>query len=124
MICVNELSSLQCHKKEVLKDFLICLSPFAPHIAEELWKQLGEEQSIVLAAFPSYDEKYLMESQIEYPVSFNGKVRFKLSLAADMPKEEIEKTVLCHESSQKWLEGKTVRKIIIVPKKIINIVVS
>jgi leucyl-tRNA synthetase len=124
MICVNELSSLQCHKKEVLKDFLICLSPFAPHIAEELWKQLGEEQSIVLAAFPSYDEKYLMESQIEYPVSFNGKMRFKLSLAADMPKEEIEKTVLAHESSQKWLEGKTVRKIIIVPKKIINIVVS
>jgi leucyl-tRNA synthetase len=124
MICVNELSSLQCHKKEVLKDFLICLSPFAPHISEELWKQLGEEQSIVLVAFPSYDEKFLMESQIEYPVSFNGKMRFKLSLAAEMPKEEIEKTVLAHESSQKWLEGKTVRKIIIVPKKIINIVVS
>jgi len=124
MICVNELSSLQCHKKEVLKDFLICLSPFAPHIAEELWKQLGEEKSIVLATFPSYDEKYLKESQIEYPVSFNGKMRFKLPLAADTPKEEIEKLILAHESSQKWLEGKTVRKIIIVPKKIINIVVS
>ncbi len=124
MICVNELSSLQCHKKEVLRDFLICLSPFAPHIAEELWRELGEENSIVLAAFPRFNEDYLIESQIEYPVSFNGKMRFKLPLAADMPKEEIEKAVLAHESSQKWLEGKTLRKIIIVPKKIINIVVS
>jgi leucyl-tRNA synthetase len=124
MICVNELSSLHCHKKELLKDLLICLSPFAPHIAEELWRVLGEENSIVLAVFPTYNEDYLIESQIEYPVSFNGKMRFKLPLAADMSKEEIEKTVLAHESSQKWLEGKTLRKIIIVPKKIINIVVS
>jgi len=103
---------------------LITLSPFAPHIAEELWQAIKQEGLVLNASFPRFSEEYLKESEIEYPVSFNGKMRFKLPLPAEMTKEEIEKIVLEHENAQKWIEGKTIRKIIIVPKKIINIVVS
>ncbi|ALO15033.1 Leucine--tRNA ligase [Salinivirga cyanobacteriivorans] len=123
MICVNDLADLKCHKRAILKPLTVMLSPFAPHIAEELWQISGHESTIVDAEFPAYDEQYLKEDEIEYPVSFNGKTRFKLSLPADASKDEIEKTVLDHEKSQKYLDGKTPRKVIIVPKRIINIVV-
>ncbi len=123
MICVNDLADLKCHKRAILEPLTIMLSPFAPHIAEELWQISGHQSTIVDAKFPAYDEKYLKEDEIEYPVSFNGKTRFKLSLPAEANKDEIEKTVLDHEKSQKYLEGKAPKKVIIVPKRIINIVV-
>ncbi len=124
MIAVNELSDLKSHKKEILEPLAITLSSYAPHIAEELWSALGHENSITYAPFPKWEEKYLKENTFTYPVSFNGKTRFKLELPADLSKEEIEKAALEAKESQKWLEGKTVRKVIVVPKRIINIVVS
>ncbi|TKG92363.1 leucine--tRNA ligase [Puteibacter caeruleilacunae] len=123
MICVNELSSLKCNKKEVLEGFIGILAPFAPHICEELWKVLGNEGSITEAEFPVLNEDYLKENNFTYPVSFNGKMRFKLELPVDMDRAEIEKTVLENEASQRWLDGKTPKKVIIVPKKIINVVI-
>ncbi len=123
MICVNELTSMKCHKREVLNDLVVILSPFAPHIAEELWHQLGHEGSIVHAVFPQYQEKYLIEASHEYPISVNGKVRAKMEFALDMPKDDIEKAVLASEQVQKWTEGKAPKRVIIVPKKIVNIVV-
>jgi leucyl-tRNA synthetase len=122
MICVNELTDLKCHKKCILEKLLVLLSPFAPHIAEELWQQSGNKPSIADEAFPSYDDKYLVESSIKWPVSFNGKTRFMLELPADMSKNDIEKAALEAPQAQKWIEGKQIRKVIIVPKKIINIV--
>jgi leucyl-tRNA synthetase len=123
MICVNELSSKKCNKKEILEKLLLILAPFAPHIAEELWHRAGNNTSVVDIDFPEYQEKYLKESTLTYPVSFNGKMRFKLDLPADISKEEVEKIVLNHEKSQKWLGDKPPKKIIFVPKKIINVVV-
>ena len=123
MICVNDLTSLKCNKRAVLEPLTILLSPFAPHITEELWRLLGHNDYIYNAEFPGYDEKYLVENEYEYPVSFNGKMRFKIKLPLDMPTDEMEKTVLSHEKAQKWLGGKQPKKVIIVPKKIINIVV-
>jgi len=116
MICTNELTDLKCNKKQILESLAILLSPFAPHITEELWSQLGHNGSIADAPWPILNEEYLKENTIEYPVSFNGKMRFKLALPADMPKDEIEKAVLVHESAQKWLDGKQPKKIIVVPK--------
>jgi len=124
MICANELSDLKCHKKEILESFAVLLSPYAPHITEEIWEAFGNKKSISTASYPIHNEEYLAENNFEYPVSFNGKMRFKLSLPVDMPKVEIEKAALEAEDAQKWLEGKTVRKIIVVPNRIINIVVS
>jgi leucyl-tRNA synthetase len=124
MICVNDLTTKKSRKKAILKEVLITLSPFAPHIAEELWETINQEGLVLNAKFPTFSEEYLIESEVDYPVSFNGKMRFKLPLSAEMKNDEIEKIVLEHENSQKWIEGKTIRKIIIVPKKIINIVVS
>ncbi len=123
MICVNELTSLKCNKRQILEPLLIILSPFAPHITEELWALAGHPKSIYFAEFPDYDEKYLQESMVEYPVSFNGKVRFKIPIAADKAAKEIEEIVLTHELSKKWLQGKTPKKIIVVPGRIINVVV-
>ncbi len=123
MICVNDLTSLKCNKRAVLEPLTILLSPFAPHITEELWRLLGHNDYIYNAEFPGYDEKYLVENEFEYPVSFNGKMRFKIKLPLDMPKDEMGKTVLSHEKAQKWLGGKQPKKVIIVPKKIINIVI-
>ena len=123
MICVNELTDLKCHKKEILEKLVILISPYAPHIAEELWSVLGNEPGISYVAFPEFNEEYIKENIFEYPVSFNGKMRFKLELPVDMPKDEIEKAVLAEEKSQKYIAGKQVRKVIIVPKKIINVVV-
>lgn len=123
MIAVNELTALKCNKNNILSDLLIILSPFAPHITEELWSKMGNSTSIFDAKFPNYDEKYLKESTYEYPVSFNGKVRFKLEMNINTSNEEIESKVLSHEKSKKWLKGKSPKKIIIVPNRIINIVI-
>ncbi len=122
MIAVNELSAQKCNNKAILEQLLVLISPYAPHIAEELWSKLGHEESVAFAAFPTFEEKYLVESEKEYPISFNGKRRFNLSLPLDMSKEEIEKTVMAHEKTQQQLAGREPKKVIIVPGKIINIV--
>lgn len=124
MIATNELNDLKCHKREILEPLVILLSSYAPHIAEEIWQALGYTDTITYAAFPKLEEKYLKEDSFLYPVSFNGKTRFKLELPLSLSREEIEKAAVEAPESQKWLEGKTVRKIIVVPKQIINIVVS
>ncbi len=122
MICVNELNELNCHKRGILEPLTILLSPFAPHICEEIWHQIGHPDSIVTTGFPEFDEKYLDENSFEYPVSFNGKMRFKINFPADLSSEEIEKQILANEMALKWLEGKPARKVVVVPKRIINIV--
>ena len=122
MIAVNELTAQKCNKRSILEPLLILISPYAPHIAEELWSHLGHNTSISRVDFPLFDSKHLVESSKNYPVSFNGKMRFTLELPLDMSKEEIEKTVLVHEKTLAQLEGRTPKKIIIVPGKIINIV--
>lgn len=124
MICVNELTDLRCNKKEVLEQLLIILSPYAPHIAEELWKQTGHEQSITYAAFPEFKEEYLIESSFSYPVSVNGKTRFNYELSLSLSPQEIEKEVLSTEELKKYTEGKTIKKVIVVPNKIVNVVVA
>jgi len=123
MICVNELSKLNCNKRAILKNLVILVSPYAPHIAEELWEKLGYKPSISKEDFPVYDEKYLVEENWEYPVSFNGKLRFKITLPLDITDKEIEEAVINDEKTQKWLRGERPKKIIIVHKKIINVVV-
>ena len=123
MICVNELNDLKSSKRKILEPLTILLSSFAPHIAEELWQICGNLKSISYAEFPTYEEKFLLESTFEYPVSFNGKMRFKLKLPMDIGAKDVEKRVLENESAQKWMEGKTPKKVIFVPKKIINIVI-
>ncbi|MBO0341772.1 leucine--tRNA ligase [Flagellimonas profundi] len=122
MICVNELTSQKCTSKAVLEPLAILVSPYAPHIAEELWSHLGYSDSIAEAPFPTFEEKYLVESSKEYPISFNGKMRFKLELPLDMSKDEIEAAVLAHEKTQAQLGGRTPKKVIVVPGKIVNIV--
>jgi len=122
MICVNELFTLKCSKKEILEPLVILLAPFAPHIAEELYHILGNQGTVCDAAFPICNEAYLVESSVKYPISFNGKVRFMLELPADMPKEEVEKTAMTNEQTIKQLAGATPKKVIVVPGKIVNIV--
>ena len=124
MICVNELGGLKCNKRDVLEKLVVTIAPFAPFIAEELWHQLGHDSTVCDAQWPKYDDKYLAENTANYAISFNGKVRFNLELPVDMSKEEVEKVALSHENSAKWLEGKTIRKVIVVPKKIVNIVLG
>lgn len=125
MICVNELTQQKCHSRDILSQLLVVLAPFAPHVAEELWHTaLGNDTSIVDAKWPEYNEEYLVEKNVTYAVSFNGKARFNMEVAADMPREEVEKTALAHEGAAKWLEGKTIRKVIVVPGKIVNIVLG
>lgn len=124
MICVNELSALKASKKDILNDLLIVLAPFAPHVCEELWEQLGHNTSICDAQWPEYNEAYLVEDTVNYAISFNGKARFNMEFAADTTSETIQETVLADERSQKWMEGKSVKKIIVVPKKIVNIVIA
>ena len=122
MIAVNELTSQKCNKRDILEPLLLLISPYAPHIAEELWSKLGHEVSISTVDFPIFEAKYLVESSKNYPVSFNGKMRFTLELPLDMSKEDIEKTVMAQEKTQVQLAGRIPKKIIIVPGKIINIV--
>ncbi len=125
MIFVNEIQKLKSSKKEILEPFLVLLSSFAPHITEELWSALGNTSSIIEAKFPEFNESYLKESDYEYPVSFNGKMRFKLKLSLDITDAKVvEQMVKEHEQAQKWIEGKQIRKVIFVPRKIINIVVG
>lgn len=122
MICINELQGLKTASREVLQPLLILLAPFAPHIAEELWHAIGEETTIVAAEWPEYDEKLLVEDSFKYPVSFNGKTRFTIELPREASQDEIREAVLSADEAQKWLEGKTPKKVIIVPGRIINIV--
>ncbi|BES62236.1 leucine--tRNA ligase [Dysgonomonas capnocytophagoides] len=122
MICVNELTSLKCNKKAVLEQLVTVIAPFAPHIAEQLWRNLGYTTTVCDAQWPEHNEDYLNEDVINYTISFNGKARFTIEFAADAANNEIESTVLNHANSQKWLEGKTPKKVIIVPKKIVNVV--
>ena len=123
MICVNELYTLKCKKKTILEPLTIILAPFAPHIAEEMYHLLGNTGTVCDAQWPQFNEEYLKESSVNYPVSFNGKVRFTLQLPADMSREEVERTALANEQTQKYLEGKSPKKVIVVPGKIVNIVV-
>ncbi|MBG7612596.1 leucine--tRNA ligase [Polaribacter sp. BAL334] len=122
MIAVNELTALQCNKRSILEPLLILLSPYAPHITEELWSKLGHTNSISTAEFPKFEPKYLVESTKIYPISFNGKMRFTIELSLDLSKEEIEKAVMSNEKTIVQLEGKTPKNVIIVPGKIVNIV--
>ncbi|MES2240590.1 MAG: class I tRNA ligase family protein [Bacteroidota bacterium] len=122
MICVNELSTQNCHSRAILEPLAIVISPYAPHIAEELWSLLGNKDSIATVPFPVFDAKHLVESEKEYPVSFNGKMRFTIKLPLDLTKEQIEEIVMKDERTQKQLDGKTPNKVIIVPGKIINLV--
>jgi leucyl-tRNA synthetase len=123
MICCNELSALKCNKRAILEPLVIALSPFAPHVAEELWEKLGYKESILHATFPTFDNQYLVENSFEYPVSINGKVRAKMNFALDMPKEDIEKIVTASEIVLKWTEGKAPKKVIVVPGRIVNVVI-
>ena len=123
MICVNELQTKKCNKREVLTDLVKIVAPYAPHIAEELWTLLGNEESITKAGFPVCNEAYLKEDAFLYPVMINGKMRAKIELPADASKEEIEKAALAHENVVKWTEGKTPKRVIVVPKKIVNLVI-
>ena len=123
MICVNELSTLKCNKRAVLSDLVVCLAPFAPHVAEELWRALGNSDTVCDADWPEWNEEYLKEDAFPYAISFNGKSRFVLEFAADATREEIEKAVLAHENSRRWMDGKEPKKVIIVPKKIVNVVI-
>ena len=124
MICVNELFSLKCSKKEILNQLVIVLAPFAPHVCEELWDTLGHADSVCDAKWPAYNEEYLVEDTINYTISFNGKARFNMEFPADETSEAIQSTVLADERSSKWMEGKSVVKVIVVPKKIVNIVIK
>lgn len=123
MICVNELSDLKCNKREILEPLIVLISPYAPHIAEELWSKLGHTESIEYVTYPVHNEAYLTEDNFNYPVSFNGKMRFNIELPITLSPKEVEEAALSAPEAQKWLEGKTPKKVIVVPKKIVNIVV-
>ena len=123
MICANELTSLKCNKRAVIEPLVIALAPFAPHIAEELWEELGHKDTVLNARFPEVKEEYLRENAFNYPISINGKVRAQMNFALDMPKEDIEKMVLASEIVTKWTEGKPPKKVIVVPGKIVNVVI-
>ena len=122
MICINELSALNCNSKDILSNLCVLLSPFAPHISEELWSLLGNKSSISYEEYQTHDEKYLVVSMIEYPVSFNGKLRFKINLSISLKQNEVEDVIKNHQSTEKYLNGNSIKKIIFVPKKIINVV--
>ena len=124
MICVNELTTMKTNNRQILNDFVICLAPFAPHISEELWQEaLGKEGSVSDAQWPELNEEYLKEDAFPYAISFNGKARFTLEFPAEASREEIEKAALEHPNSARWMDGKTPKKVIVVPRKIVNIVI-
>ena len=124
MICVNELTTLKCSKKAVLEQIIACLAPFTPHICEELWEMLGHTTSVCDAQWPQYNEEYLKEDSVNYTVSFNGKARYNKEFPIDATNETIQQEVIADERSEKWMEGKQIAKVIIVPKKLINIVLK
>ena len=115
---------MKCNKRAILEPLAVAIAPYAPHIAEELWHLLGHAESVTGATFPQWEEKYLVEDSFEYPVSFNGKVRFKLNMPLTATQAEIEAAVKASPEAGKWLEGKEIRKMIIVPKKIVNVVIA
>ena len=123
MICVNELTSMKCRSKEVLSDLVVLIAPFAPHIAEELWHALGNETTVCDAKWPIFNEAYLVETTATYAVSFNGKTRFSMQVPADTDRNEVERLALSNPNAEKWIEGKTPKKVIVVPNKIVNIVI-
>ena len=123
MIAINELGGLKCHKRAVLEPLLIVIAPFAPHIAEELWEALGHTTTVCDAQWPQHDEQYLAEDTANYTISFNGKARYQMAFPIEADAKTIEQEVLADEAAQKWLEGKTVVKVIVVPKKIVNVVI-
>ena len=122
MICINELTDAKSTDPSIMEQFCILLSPYAPHLAEDVWQQLGHEDSVVFQSWPVFDEIYLKEDDFEYPVSFNGKLRFKLSLPAEMQKDAVQEAVMGHEKTTHYLDGKDPKKVIVVPKRIVNIV--
>ena len=122
MICINELTDQDCNSREIISDFTILLSSYAPHIAEEIWQKLGNNTSVTVANFPSFNLRHLVEDEVIYPVSFNGKMRFKMSVPSEMTKNQIEDEVMKHEKTSHYLDGRSPKKIIVVPKRIINIV--
>ena len=122
MICVNELTAQKCTSRAILEPLAILVSPYAPHIAEELWEKLGHSESISTVDFPIFEPKYLVESNKTYPISFNGKMKFTMELSLDLSKEEIEAAVMGHEKTVQQLQGRTPKKVIVVPGKIVNIV--
>ena len=122
MICLNELSTLKCNKREILREFIILLAPYAPFITEEIWESLGYKSSIINAQWPIFDEQYVQESLITYPISFNGKMRFKLDLEINLSKMDIEQAVCEHPKTKNYLQNQKIKKIIIIPNKIVNIV--
>ena len=124
MIAVNELYDLKCNKREILEPLIVLLSPFAPHIAEELWASLGHEESISFASFPEYVEAYTIENTCTYAVSFNGKTRFTVELPLDMSREDVDAHVRSLEQTAKYVAGGNIMKVIVVPGKIVNIVVK
>jgi leucyl-tRNA synthetase len=123
MVCVNELTDLNCRKKLVLEQLVVLLTPYAPHISEELWSAMGNSGSVLYAAYPEFEEKYVLESSKEYPVSINGKLRTTIKLPVDAGQAEVEKAVLANDVVQKWLEGKPMKKFIFVKGKMVNVVV-
>jgi len=123
MICMNELADLKCNNRAILTDLAIIISPYAPHLAEELWEKLGHTDSIAKASFPEYKEEFLVENTFEYPISFNGKMRFKITLPVGLIPSEIEQAVLQANESEKWLQGNPPKKVIVVPGKIVNVVI-
>ena len=123
MVCVNELSDLKCHKKQILEPLLTLLTPYAPHISEELYHALGNSESVLNASYPKWENRFLTESEKEYPISINGKMRTTITISLDAPTAEVEKIVLNNEIIQKWIEGKPVKKIVFVKGKMVNVVV-
>ncbi|MCB0739318.1 MAG: class I tRNA ligase family protein, partial [Bacteroidetes bacterium] len=124
MICVNELQALKCNKREILEPLVVLISPFAPHLAEELWQLLGNEPSVTTANYPTFNPTYLVESELTYPVMINGKMRAKIILPAEAGEDQALETALSTAEVQKWTDGMQVRKVVFVPKKILNLVVG
>ena len=122
MIAVSELSDLKCNKREILEPLVIVLSPYAPHIAEELWSLLGHEETITYARFPEYVEAYTVENNVTYPVQFNGKMKFTVDMPKSYSREEVEAAIRADAGTAKYLQGAAIKKVIVVPGKIINIV--
>jgi leucyl-tRNA synthetase len=124
MICVNELAEIKCNKRDILEPLIILLSAYAPHISEELWQLLDKNSSVIFADYPVFNPEYLIENSFNYPISFNGKTRFFKEFSIDKSVKEIETEILQLEETQKWIENKSVKKVIIVPKKIVNVVMG
>ena len=124
MVAVNELSQQKCSSRAILSKLVVLIAPFAPHIAEELWHQLGNQTSVCDAEWPAFDEKYLVESTVKYPVQFSGKVRFTIDLPADADADAVKAAVLATDDAKRWMEGKELVKFVFVPKKIVNFVIK